>query len=1208
MEGQLASVNEVSAMQSSRVYILVHIYGSPQAVTMLYDCGSDICCIKTSVLQKFPKEAVTRVSKVLRARAATGSKLDIEGVYNVSVEILGRKLTQEFASVRNLYTDALIGLDLIKTQGLSYSVHSGPYWEATPREGRLTKRTYLQPQSKTVARIRLEGPLSSKLQVVQIQVGEQVSIARDEYLVEADDDQSAVVVLTNAGSRPVELPRGLVVASVEAADPECLAKWDAKSPMAVARTSPDTAPVGSPPPKPILSAQRRKKILDMAKIAEMDGNLKAKYQNLLLRHHSALSTTEFEIGLCRRGQHSIPFENEHASSYQKQFPLAQVHEQEINRQLDQWLKLGIVRSCESEHNSPLFIVKKKTAEGQPQKFRVVQDLRGINAATTASNLRLPEIGEALDIIGQTNPRVFSSIDLRSGYWGVEITPRDQAKTAFTVPNRGQYCFRRGSMGLRSMPMTFMRIMQRMFCDLIAAKKVIVYIDDILLFSSNHSDHLRLLAECLKRLESIDLRVNMDKSCFGQKELCYLGFQINEHGYRPDPANTKDILKSPVPQTLKAVRGWIGKCQFYRNHFKDFTMVVKPLTSLTSGKEWSGGQLPQNAIEAFEKIKRVLTTRPVLNYAKSNLRYHLFVDGSIGQVGGQDGGLGAVLVQYENDDETKPPRVIGYASRGLLAHEKNYSSFLIESAAAVFGIEAYSKYLTGRHFILWSDHKPLLKSGSANHARSHARFKELLSNFDFTIRHRSGKTMPADVLSRYTCNRVSCQEVDVVQLAEFGGLLGQGSLQSRQVQFSRDQEEDPLCVALSDFVKSKTLRDGPYRALVKRFGPSCIVQENLLKIELKRNGIERLVLVLPARHHAAVLAEAHGSLLGGHAGEFKTVERILSSYWFPGVHNDVSEFIKECPVCLRNKKFEGKNTPLEPLPASTVMNERVHMDLYGPLQTESGKKFVLVIIDAFTKFAIFHPIDSKEPIRVADVLFKQWICVFGKPASIVCDRGKEFCCALMKRLAERLQIDLRFVSTQHPQANGQVEMVNKKIKKYLMATCSDRPTDWEVFLPACQLSWNSSVNKATKNSPFSLLFGLDARTPLSDLNFESRPYYSDEYQDQLWERLQVARKVAIDNNVQYRTQYKNTYDKSVKESEWKPGMLVWLHSPELLKINQKIRTAFAGPFVILSLISRHNVLIQHLKSHKTKMVNVNRLRVYNLENRLTPGMPRSGPAD
>ena len=250
-----------------------------------------------------------------------------------------------------------------------------------------------------------------------------------------------------------------------------------------------------------------------------------------------------------------------------------------------------------------------------------------------------------------------------------------------------------------------------------------------------------------------------------------------------------------------------------------------------------------------------------------------------------------------------------------------------------------------------------------------------------------------------------------------------------------------------------------------------------------------------------------------------------------------------------------------------------------------------MVDSFSKYAIFKVIPDKSAVTVANCFFENWISIFGSPLSIVTDRGTDFNTETMQEICNYLQIDKKVIATKHPESNAQAEILNKKLAKYLLSMTEKSNLDWPKLVPAFQYAYNLSVHKALKNSPYSVLFGMDANTPLNNKGFVSQPIYGEKYQHNLGNRLKTARQLAKTNNMNFREDYVKRFNTKVDPHDFRDGQLVYLHRPEMVKINPKITSPWFGPFVILSLIGQSNCLIQDI-ANRSKFVNSNRLRAYN----------------
>ena len=973
--------------------------------------------------------------------------------------------------------------------------------------------------------------------------------------------------------------------------------------------------------------------MQQAKLDHLPPQDKVRYLDLLYEFQHCISLGEFEVGRCTVGRHSIPLMDENTPIFQKQFPLSVQQKAEILRQVKEWLKLGLVSRVESEFNSSLFLVKKKVPEGHPPKYRIVQDFRLLNMACKPSNFRLARIDECLDRLAFKKSNTFSSIDLRHGYYNVEISPEDRHKTAFWVESLGQLAWNVSAQGLVNLPASFSRIMRRIFQKQIEKNEVEVYLDDLLCHSSDHSSMLAILRETFENMSDSGLMMNLPKCKFGAKSLVYLGFLIDGNGYSVDPANVRAVVDSKTPTTLRGVRSYVGLLNFYRHTIKNFTALVKPLTALTSNKShWSGGKLPPEALAAYEKSKEIMSNRPFLSHPNFDLKFHVFSDGSLGQLGADDGGISGSLCQFPNNDLTKPPMCLGFTSRSLKNHEKSYSAFLLENLALSHSIEYFKRYLEGVSFSCHVDHKPMCGPLKSTQQRTLQRLKEQMAEFTFDINYVKGSENPADHYSRHPLPATDNVECSAVQSSRVHTkILGRDSMcttkqQERKIPgevmllhttasttstestesqgqqgpwmvrldlVKQFQKTDPLISHLRNFITTKRLpKSKSHRKLVRTYGPDCFIHNDLVFIALERPGhLKKDLLFAPGQIQASLVAEAHCSKLFGHDKAMKSIERLLSNWFWVGLQSDVIDFCKECEICRRNaKKSKESSTYLKPLEVATEPFQIAATDLFGPLVAEDGtKKFILTIVDTFSKHAEFCVIPNKTAAQVASAIYSRFICRFGVPLVVTSDQGLEYRNQLFDGLCRLLEIDHRFASVQNPASNSAAEVLNKKIASYLRAMLDKNPKSWERLVPSLQFSYNTGVSRSTRLSPFNILYGLDPRSPLNSVTFEAKPFYGEDYQTELIKRLQTARKLAAENNLKYRMAYKKTFDEKVNPESFKEGDLCYLHSPEMIKINKKLQSPFLGPYVILSRVNDHNVVIQNLETKRSKFVHLNRIR-------------------
>jgi hypothetical protein len=262
-------------------------------------------------------------------------------------------------------------------------------------------------------------------------------------------------------------------------------------------------------------------------------------------------------------------------------------------------------------------------------------------------------------------------------------------------------------------------------------------------TQTHEEHIQVLEKVLERLHTNNLKINLEKCYFGNKEVSYLGFTLTPAGIKPGKNKLRAIKEAKPPTDVKTICSFVGLCNFFRTHIKKFAIIAAPLFRLTrKDSGYKGGPLPKEVMDAFCILKNSLVSEPVMAFPRADRQYALISDAATGTAD-TPGGLGAILTQKDKFDNFY---AILYASRQLKDHEKNYSPFLLESAAALWGMDTFNEYRKGKQFILYTDHKPLEKMGHL-HTKTMNRLQSALLEHDFVIQYQKGAIMPADYLSR-----------------------------------------------------------------------------------------------------------------------------------------------------------------------------------------------------------------------------------------------------------------------------------------------------------------------------------------------------------------------------------------------------------------------------------------------------------------------------
>ncbi|KAL0820816.1 hypothetical protein ABMA28_005494 [Loxostege sticticalis] len=342
---------------------------------------------------------------------------------------------------------------------------------------------------------------------------------------------------------------------------------------------------------------------------------------------------------------------------------------EIQKQVDDLVKKGIVRESMSPWSSPVHIVPKKADASGKVKWRLVIDYRKLNDRTIEDKFPIPNITDILDKLGRA--QYFSTIDLASGYHQVEMDERDIEKTAFTTDRH--YEFLRMPFGLKNAPSTFQRLMNNILRDLLY-DTCIVYLDDILIYSVSLQDHIKKLKRVFDRLREHNFKVQLDKSEFLRKEVIYLGHTLTQEGLKPNEDKIKAIKKFPIPATQKEIKSFLGLVGYYRKFIPDFAKMTKPMTKCLK-KNAKVTHTPE-FIDSFNKSKDILCNAPVLQYPDFEKPFILTTDAS-------DVSIGAVLSQGTVGTD----RPIAYASRTLSQTEIKYSTIEKELLAIVWSTQS-----------------------------------------------------------------------------------------------------------------------------------------------------------------------------------------------------------------------------------------------------------------------------------------------------------------------------------------------------------------------------------------------------------------------------------------------------------------------------------------------------------------------------------------
>lgn len=482
---------------------------------------------------------------------------------------------------------------------------------------------------------------------------------------------------------------------------------------------------------PLANSQEDSDILSFIRTQHMNSEEKHHIEHICKKFSDIFHKPDTPLTFTNQIKHHIKTKDE-IPIYTKSYRYPHVHKPEVEKQVQSMLEQKIIRPSESPWSSPIWVVPKKPDASGKIKWRIVVDYRKINEKTIDDKYPLPNISDVLDKLGRC--QYFTTLDLASGFHQIEMAEEDIPKTAFNVEN-GHYEYVRMPFGLKNAPATFQRVMDNVLRGL-QGHICLVYMDDIIIFSTSLQEHMVNLTKVFKRLRETNLKIQLDKSEFLQKEVAFLGHIITPEGIKPNPHKIEAILKYPIPKTPREIKSFLGLLGYYRKFIKDFAKITKPLTSCLK-KDAKIEHTPK-FIQCFDYCKTILTNEPLLQYPDFTQEFNLTTDAS-------NYAIGAILSQGPIGKD-KP---IAYASRTLNDSEQNYSTIEKEMLAIVWATQYFRPYLFGRKFKILSDHRPLQWLFSLKDPNSKLiRWRLRLEEFDYEVIYKKGKNNTnADALSR-----------------------------------------------------------------------------------------------------------------------------------------------------------------------------------------------------------------------------------------------------------------------------------------------------------------------------------------------------------------------------------------------------------------------------------------------------------------------------
>ncbi|CAG9136407.1 unnamed protein product [Plutella xylostella] len=720
--------------------------------------------------------------------------------------------------------------------------------------------------------------------------------------------------------------------------------------------------------------------------------------------------------------------NSGATVYYRPYKLSLDEKIRVRAIISDLLSKGIIRESESEFASPIILVKKKDGSD-----RMCVDYRALNAITIKDRYPLPLIDDHIDRLGGS--KYFSGIDMASGFHQILLSPDSIEKTAFVTPE-GHYEYLKMPYGLANAPVVYQRIISKTLKPLIESGKVLTYIDDVLIPSMTVQEGLETLSEVLEILTKAGFSINLKNCTFLSTEVEYLGRLISQGQVRPSPRKIEALVKSPKPTNVKQVRQFLGLAGYFRRYISGYATKTAPIARLTrKGESFNWGSEQDSA---RDYIISCLTTEPVLAIFDPNLSTELHTDASTI-------GYGGVLLQ---EHEGKLKRVVGYFSKTTQGAESRYHSYELETLAIVKALQHFRHYLLGVTFKIVTDCNSLkLTERKKDLVPRVARWWVYMQDFQFSIEYRKGTLMSrADFLSR---NPV----VDVHHIRKPANWA--------QIAQSADAETQSQI----DKLKEGQLDSSRY-----------VVRNGVLYYKYSPVGEDsRLLCYIPKGHRLSLLRIFHDD--HDHIGVEKTVDLILRHFWFPSLRQFTKKYVSHCLVCLSHKNVP--RAPHQPIVSWTkpdVPFHTIHMDVLGPLPESRGFKYILVLVDAFSKYCLLYSLYRQDTDDLKRV-FNNAIALFGTPSMIVCDRARMFESTSFQNWVTELGCTMHFITPEMHHENGQAERYCRTVLDMLRVEVNKNSADWSDVLWKIQLILNTTKHTTTQTSALHLLAGIEGTTPV-----------------------------------------------------------------------------------------------------------------------------------
>lgn len=812
---------------------------------------------------------------------------------------------------------------------------------------------------------------------------------------------------------------------------------------------------------------------------------------------------------------------EGATSYRRQYPIPHALRPVLDRQITEWLETGtIIKSkVNTSFNHALLLVPKRDKLGQIASHRVVVDLRGLNNLLPPSfNFPVPLVREIFDNLA--HKKVFTTLDLSNAYHRFKVAPEDVHKLTFTH-NNSQYSFVKGCFGVKMLTSQFQKCLATLFDGVDCVQN---FVDDCIIASDSIEQHAKDVKLVLDKLTSVNLILNPKKCSWFQHSVRLLGFVVNAKGTKVDRQKlTGGVDKWPIPKSSKQIQSFMGLINYFREYIPMISRVAEPISRLSHAANveelWTDEQT-----RSFEALKKILQSNLILHYPDLSKEFHVATDAS-------QFGVSAVL--YQKEAKTGREQYVSFVSSSLQPSMRRWSTTKRELYGVVLALKKFRKFLWGRRFTVFTDHKALVYLHTQKVANPMMiGWIETLLDFDFDVVHIPGilNRLP-DLLSR-----LYPPLEDAHKLVEDS---------SKNTQIKREKKKP-------NFKRVSVKR--------KRYSRDKVVNVLATKLIERKNDVTDYICP-PEEERDSIMRETHAF---GHFGYQAIVRDIHSRgmHWI-NIYDDAKNTVSSCPECQKHNITKRGYHPLTSVVAQRPF-DHVAIDLAGPLAiTEEGYMYLLVLTDICTKYIVIRPLKNKQSDTIAKTLIKIF-GDYGWPRIMQSDNGTEFRNSLMHSLSKNLGIDRRFSTAYHPQGNGSAEASVKIAMNILRKMVQSNGRDWSHYLPIVQICMNRYIKNKTLSSPFSLMYARRVNLPDDYADLSKHPLPKDLMTvEELEERIKHMEELVFPAIFERTQKINEEYSKRYNKKNVLVDIPVGTHVMVRLKSRpSKLAPLYEGPYTVV----------------------------------------------